>query len=123
MEGGDQNAQDADIMPQALDILAGLTSLGISSGLRDKVQAALSELTQHAQLAPGSGAEGAARSGSQASPSGRSHSQNAEIAALSEQLKGAEQKLGMSRSIMRKLYYKNVELEKELLLAKVRYAV
>lgn len=122
MSGAAQDVagDEPDDQAHALDILAGLSSLGISPALRDKVQAALSELAQHTgQHAPTAGGSGAgqAHGAAAASTSGR---KPADATQLSEQLKAAEQKLNMSRSIMRKLHYKNVGLEKELMVLKVR---
>lgn len=99
-----------DIMPQALEILASLASLGISENVRGKVQAALSEL--HQQTAAG-------RPGSMLAP--RPETSPAGPASLPpagspqhKRLEQLEAKLEMARSIMKKLYYKNVNLEKEL---------
>jgi len=121
-----------DITPQAMDILAGLASLGISPELRSKVQVALSQLDRAT-----SEALAAASQGSPSSPSGHSAGAGMQeprgrggaaaagsskheraLAALEasyqKQVAALDKKLAMSRSIMRKLYYKNVNLEKEV---------
>ncbi|KAG2501488.1 hypothetical protein HYH03_001265 [Edaphochlamys debaryana] len=119
---GDGEAEDG-VTPQALDILAGLTSLGISPALRDQVQRALVDLsvaagvTADPGVAPSFGGDDAARlaSGEGASSSGKaSATGGTRDAVWQRKLTELEQKLSMSRSIMKKLYHKNVELEKEL---------
>lgn len=109
-----------DIKGQALEILAGLTSLGISQDLRDKVQSAIQALdeasasaTAGAAGSPGSAGPGAAgatgrwgpgaggRSGKGAGPGGA-----AALEAAERQVDALEKKLAMSRNIMRKLYHK-----------------
>lgn len=102
-----------------LDILAGLSTLGISPALRDKVQEALMQLSQQETAVAGSALPAAGKGGAAgvASTSGRGAAP-----ASSEQVKALEQKLQMSRSIMRKLYFKNVNLEKELAVLQVRLA-
>lgn len=109
--------------PQALDILAGLASLGIAPSLREQVQQALADLSHAAGAVaadaaypdtPDTGARTA--SGSSASTS----SSSAKDSTLQRKVAELEQKMTMSRSIMKKLYHKNVELEKELAVARVR---
>lgn len=109
-----------DIKGQALEILAGLTSLGISQDLRDKVQSAIQALdeasasaTAGAAGSPGGTGPGAAgatgrwgpgaggRSGKGAGPGGA-----AALEAAERQVDALEKKLAMSRNIMRKLYHK-----------------
>ena len=115
-------------LPQALDILASLTSLGIAPTLRDKVQQALVELTHAtaAQLAavdgPRPSVTGSAVSAGNVSSSGRAGGTPASAArevALQRKVAELEQKMAMSRSIMKKLYQKSVALEKEAAVIKV----
>ncbi|KAG2445968.1 hypothetical protein HXX76_000571 [Chlamydomonas incerta] len=107
--------------PQALDILAGLASLGIAPSLREQVQQALADLTHAAGAVaadaaypdtPGTGAR--VTSGASASTS----TSSAKDSTLQRKIAELEQKMTMSRSIMKKLYHKNVELEKELAVAR-----
>jgi hypothetical protein len=125
MDDSDQSEHGLDVPPQGWDILAGLSSLGISQALCNKVQSALEELAQHTDGLPAeSGAADVAaqeqKQGGTAVPRGQTRSRPADLNSLQAQLQDAEQKLHMSRSIMRKLYYKNVNLEKELAVVKVR---
>lgn len=117
--GGDGQDDGQEISSQAMEILAGLASLGISNQLRERVQDALSQLTEVSQ---------AAAAGIQGSDVGTStlgggsgfavplppHTNRAVEEAYKKKIATLEQKQQMSRSIMRKLYYKNVELEKEI---------
>ncbi|KAJ9528333.1 hypothetical protein QJQ45_014308 [Haematococcus lacustris] len=130
-----------DALPQAMDILASLerskplqlcwrtqASLGINPQLRQRVQEALVQLqaassgaaqalvspqpgtTDHSPAArdkAGARAKTGTKAGAGAT-TGR-----AADAALSRRVDELEQKLAMSRSIMRKLYHKCVNLEKE----------
>lgn len=116
---------DSGVAPQALDILAGLASLGISQPLREQVQKALSDLTKAAGVVPDpqllantSNIPGRGSGGAGPKASAGSARENA----LHRKVEDFEQKMNMSRSIMKKLYHKNVELEKELAIARVRTA-
>lgn len=102
-EGG---ASDEGLAPSQ-EVLATLSALGVSEELRAKVQAAIEQLdlaTSDPALVDPS-ARGSGKKGAPAQPK-------------PPPAKGvqqtAEAKLAMSRSIMRKLHYKNVALEKEL---------
>ena len=118
------DAADLNIIPQALDILASLASLGISDTLRDKVQDALSQLSEASfSVAGDSWSLGLASE--QRQPGGAAGGKSAVQLSHVEQIyqkkmAALEGKLQMSRSIMRKLYYKNVQLEKEIQVHKVR---
>lgn len=111
-----------DIKGQALEILAGLTSLGISQDLRDKVQSAIQALdeasasaTAGAAGSPGGAGSGpgaarttgrwgpgaGGRNGNGTGPGGAVALETAE-----RQVDALEKKLAMSRNIMRKLYHK-----------------
>lgn len=128
-----------DELPQALEILASLQSLGIAPALRDRVQQALAELTQNTAPAAdgpaagagttqppgasGAGALPAQRGSGVPSTSGRgAGAGSGREAALQRRVAELEQKMAMSRSIMKKLYHKSVALEKEAALLKVRNA-
>ncbi|GAX82417.1 hypothetical protein CEUSTIGMA_g9845.t1 [Chlamydomonas eustigma] len=108
-----------DVQGQAMDILAGLTSLGISEALREKVQNALSQLDQ-ASSSAAAGIAGRGKKGSTggSGPASPTRLTPAEVT-LKKQVEALDKKLAMSRSIMRKLYHKNVELEKELRVSQV----
>lgn len=118
----DSELLDNDAMPQAVEILATLASLGISEQLRSRVQDALSQLEQasadaaSALGAPPPAAPSAPQAAKQAGkggPPGRV----GELTAA-RKIESLEEKLQMSRSIMRKLYHRNVSLEKELQILK-----
>mmetsp|Transcript_35992 Transcript_35992/g.106386 ORF Transcript_35992/g.106386 Transcript_35992/m.106386 type:complete len:472 (-) Transcript_35992:4143-5558(-) len=128
LEGG---GEDDDITGQAVEILAGLTSLGISKEIRERVQEALDQLDSATESASQGVTEllarkqhgtAAAKVASPAVAAGRGRAAKAGASAASgpvapaaqAQVEELENKLAMSRSIMRKLYRKNVDLEKEL---------
>ncbi|GLI58988.1 hypothetical protein VaNZ11_000809 [Volvox africanus] len=123
-------SDDIGVASQAVDILAGLASLGISQSLRDQVQRALTDISQAAGIAydsqletyasssPSRQAGGYTTEKTISTPTGgsRDNTQQRKVAEL-------EQKMAMSRSIMKKLYHKNVELEKELAIIKANRGV
>ncbi|PNH07868.1 hypothetical protein TSOC_005643 [Tetrabaena socialis] len=116
---GSEPCSSEDVAPQALDILAGLASLGISPSLRSQVQQALAALSH---LPPADDAAGTAYGSAPASRAAAgpaSTSGAPRDGGLQRQLAEFEQKMTMSRSIMKKLYHKNVELEKELAIVRV----
>lgn len=105
-------APEDDIHAQATDILAGLTSLGISKELRSRVQEALELLDQASASASVVVPELQKQLQQQEDRKGKEKASKMDKAS-SEMIKELEKKLSMSRSIMRKLYRKNVDLEKE----------
>lgn len=128
-----------DAQQQAMEILASLTSLGISTQLRQRVQEALSkeldkDAPQQSTSASGTQDQGSLLD-SDAKPSPNSgpgikaksnissatiKAKEAKEAAIKKQMtvEELEKKLTLSRSIMRKLYHKTVHLEKEVQLLK-----
>ncbi|GMH32337.1 hypothetical protein BSKO_00171 [Bryopsis sp. KO-2023] len=99
-------------VPDAVDILSSLASLGITEDLKEKISTTLSELThlQNVQTqAPNKGAK-------QVQKQRNVHRlpQSYREAALEKKIEALQNRLDMSRSIMRKLYRKQVHLEKEL---------
>lgn len=121
---------DSGAAPQALDILAGLAFLGISKTLRDEVQRALSDITQasgvteypHLQTNVGSIPSLRFGKATDKTTSPLTTGSDRE-SALQRKVAELDQKMGMSRSIMKKLYHKNVELEKELAIVKVYHHI
>ncbi|KAG1660748.1 hypothetical protein FOA52_010622 [Chlamydomonas sp. UWO 241] len=129
----DGDVGEDDITGQAVEILAGLTSLGISQALRDRVQDAMQQLESASASASASVPElkkkghrvsldkgekakaPAAAAAAAAAGKGAVGKSASQSAAAVEEL---ETKLGMSRSIMRKLYRKNCDLEKEVQMLK-----
>lgn len=105
----------------ALDILAGLASLGIAPALRDQVQQALADLSHVTADVDGfsAGLVGAAGKCVPGGTAGTAPASNTREGALQRKVEELEQKMVMSRSIMKKLYHKNVALEKDLAVAKV----
>lgn len=119
------------MLPQAVDVLAALASLGVGEQLRSRVQDALQALeeasTSVATVDGVCDVGDRTETGSQPSKqqgqgvmSNRGASSHLSgpmrtvEAAFKKKTDALEQKLTMSRSIMRKLYHKNVELEKEI---------
>jgi hypothetical protein len=131
-------SDNAAVRGAAIDVLAGLNSLGISPSLKGKVEEALQALQKAADEAISTTPE--LRAPLRVSLSGAplvptlvhtsvsrpgsgglalaSASAAAGTAPQQQQVEALEKKLNMSRSIMRKLYHKNVLLEKELALLK-----
>lgn len=120
---------ESEMLPQGVDVLAALASLGVNEQLRARVQDALDTLEaaaanngvvplsnprhqSHSHSVPGGKGAPAAGVGLAAGPA------RAVDNAYRKKLDALETKLAMSRSIMRKLYHKTVELEKEAQVAR-----
>eukprot|EP00201_Polytomella_parva_P014352 CAMPEP_0175065270 /NCGR_PEP_ID=MMETSP0052_2-20121109/15824_1 /TAXON_ID=51329 ORGANISM="Polytomella parva, Strain SAG 63-3" /NCGR_SAMPLE_ID=MMETSP0052_2 /ASSEMBLY_ACC=CAM_ASM_000194 /LENGTH=343 /DNA_ID=CAMNT_0016331771 /DNA_START=49 /DNA_END=1077 /DNA_ORIENTATION=- len=109
-----------DVIPQAVEILESLSNLGISESLRNRVHLALNDLTNATCENSNNSNSNSKNVGVASSSSSKksSSSNPKQESDLTSQVKSLEQKLGLSRSIMKKLYHKNVLLEKEIQLFK-----
>ncbi|GIL70113.1 hypothetical protein Vretimale_3381 [Volvox reticuliferus] len=123
-------SDDAGVASQAVDILAGLASLGISQSLRDQVHRALADISQAAGIACDTQLQSHAISCPSRQASGYATDKTTYTSTsgsrdytLQRKVAELEQKMSMSRSIMKKLYHKNVELEKELAIIKANRGV
>ncbi|GLC54860.1 hypothetical protein PLESTB_000913700 [Pleodorina starrii] len=115
------SSDDTNVAPQALDILAGLASLGISATLRDQVQQALADISQATEVASDPQLQAHAAGLRAVDATNKTASPATRDSALQRKVAELEQKMTMSRSIMKKLYRKNVELEKEVAIVKANY--
>eukprot|EP00873_Tetraselmis_striata_P036346 jgi/Tetstr1/456610/TSEL_043313.t1 len=90
---------------------------GMSDGLRSKMVDAIADLEALGKLQDHAGAEVASAHAARPEPPTRKHGHpvaNQRERQLEAQVSSLKQKLDISRSIMRKLHFSNVELEKEL---------